>query len=266
MGACCSSTPTSTPKDPNRGLNAESARDPSGGEEKALRGQEKKTAQEDPPVEPPSQEKKEPNNQREKQREKSGKEAPEGGKKKKDKKGKRGAGDKKKGKVIYAEKDEDVRYENVQESNKKMTKKDVEFIIDSFTKHFLFVNLNEDELEDVVTKMFYCVLKKDNYVFKQGDDASCFFIIDSGKIQVEIDGDVKKTISNGEYFGELALLYNAPRSASIKTVSDSYFWAIDRKTFKKVKLILSARLLKILLPKTLGRTEPFWIRSTFSIA
>lgn len=142
--------------------------------------------------------------------------------------------DKKRAKVIYNDKNEDKIYENIETVEKQMTKKDVEFIIECFTKHFLFVNLNEDELEDVVMQMFYCVVKKGDYVFRQGDDASCFFIIDSGNVSVEIDGSTKKTISNSDYFGELALLYNAPRSASIKASVDSHFWAIDRKTFKKV--------------------------------
>ena len=38
----------------------------------------------------------------------------------------------------------------------------------------------------------------------------------------------------GEGFGELALLYNAPRSASIKAKEASFLWAIDRVTFRKV--------------------------------
>ena len=37
----------------------------------------------------------------------------------------------------------------------------------------------------------------------------------------------------GECFGELALLYSAPRSATIKAISECYLWGIDRKTFRK---------------------------------
>lgn len=37
-----------------------------------------------------------------------------------------------------------------------------------------------------------------------------------------------------EYFGERALLYNAPRSASVKAVGDCAFWAIDRNIFQKM--------------------------------
>lgn len=51
----------------------------------------------------------------------------------------------------------------------------------------------------------------------------------------------KKTIGQSDYFGELALLYNAPRSASIRTIQDSYFWAIHRKTFKKVVQDITAK-------------------------
>jgi cGMP-dependent protein kinase len=82
--------------------------------------------------------------------------------------------------------------------------------------------------------MFYCLVKEGEYVFKQGDDATCFFIINKGEVIVEIDGVVKKRMHKSEGFGDLALLYNAPRSASIKAAIDTYFWSIDRKTFKKV--------------------------------
>ena len=39
-------------------------------------------------------------------------------------------------------------------------------------------------------------------------------------------------ISN-EGFGELALLYNAPRSASVKSLESCFMWGIDRKTFRR---------------------------------
>lgn len=44
----------------------------------------------------------------------------------------------------------------------------------------------------------------------------------------------KRYLLQGEGFGELALLYNSPRSASIKAIEDSFLWGIDRTTFQKV--------------------------------
>lgn len=46
--------------------------------------------------------------------------------------------------------------------------------------------------------------------------------------------NVKRVIGAGEGFGELALLYNAPRSASIKAKEASFLWGIDRVTFRKI--------------------------------
>ena len=40
-------------------------------------------------------------------------------------------------------------------------------------------------------------------------------------------------LRDGGYFGEIALLYNATRSASVRTLTDCNFWALDRGSFKK---------------------------------
>lgn len=62
---------------------------------------------------------------------------------------------------------------------------------------------------------------------------SCFFIVQSGEVGVIINDDHKKSLTKGDSFGELALLYNSPRSASIKCPKECSFWALDRMTFKK---------------------------------
>ena len=54
-------------------------------------------------------------------------------------------------------------------------------------------------------------------VFYKGDPANLFFYIKSGSVSVDIgDGSPIKILTAGQYFGELALLYRAPRSATIK--------------------------------------------------
>ena len=43
-----------------------------------------------------------------------------------------------------------------------------------------------------------------------------------------------KTYSSGEAFGELALLYNAPRAATIIAATDCVLWTLDRETFNNI--------------------------------
>ena len=69
-------------------------------------------------------------------------------------------------------------------------------------------------------------------MFKQGDKASTYFILDKGEIEIYIDGIKKKTLGLGTSFGELALLFNAPRSASVKCLGDCGFWGLNSSTFK----------------------------------
>ena len=50
------------------------------------------------------------------------------------------------------------------------------------------------------------------------------------------DGELKflKNYSPGDAFGELALLYNAPRAATVKSKTESVLWSLDRETFNHI--------------------------------
>lgn len=52
-------------------------------------------------------------------------------------------------------------------------------------------------------------------------------------MQVEINGEKKKTLQKNDYFGELALIYSAPRSAGIKVLENATFWCISRLVFRQ---------------------------------
>jgi cGMP-dependent protein kinase len=55
---------------------------------------------------------------------------------------------------------------------------------------------------------------------------------EKGKLEVIINQEVKRLLKPGEGFGELALMYNAPRSATIMAQEKSFCWGIDRLTFR----------------------------------
>ena len=88
-------------------------------------------------------------------------------------------------------------------------------------QHQLFGTLSKKELKVIAQEM---VLAKPTqpkgYIFQQGDMGTCFFIILEGTVSTEIDGKVIRKLSKGETFGELALLFRSPRTASIRCVSE----------------------------------------------
>ena len=53
----------------------------------------------------------------------------------------------------------------------------------------------------------------------------------SGSLEVFINGKLIKQLSPGDTFGELALINDAPRSATIRTKTISELWGLDRDTF-----------------------------------
>jgi len=73
-------------------------------------------------------------------------------------------------------------------------------------------------------------------LMKQGDDGDYFYIVEEGEahIFVMIEGtDTKvKECRSGDFFGELALMYNAPRAATVKAMTALRCWAVERNTFK----------------------------------
>jgi cGMP-dependent protein kinase len=65
-----------------------------------------------------------------------------------------------------------------------------------------------------------CVAHINTYVFRQGDRSGSYYIILEGLCQIEINNQKKKTLTYGDSFGDLAIVYSAPRSASVLALTD----------------------------------------------
>lgn len=84
------------------------------------------------------------------------------------------------------------------------------------------------------------VVKPDVFVIRQGDPGEHFYVVQSGTLDIFVkgkDGENNKvgtSLTAGNSFGELALMYNTPRAASIKTVTECTIWEIDRSTYRGI--------------------------------
>ena len=63
----------------------------------------------------------------------------------------------------------------------------------------------------------------------QGD---YFYIIEIGTFNVIVNGQVVAILEEGRSFGELALLYNCPRAATVRATKSCLVYSLDRDTFR----------------------------------
>ena len=68
-------------------------------------------------------------------------------------------------------------------------------------------------------------------IINQGDIGDNFYVIDSGEVEIIIDGRNISVIGENGTFGELALIHGRPRAATVKAKCDCKLWAIDRIVF-----------------------------------
>ena len=108
----------------------------------------------------------------------------------------------------------------------------------SVAKNFLFSCLDADQYREVVDAMLEKNVAENEIVIKQGDGGDFFYVIEEGTACVVIQGvnDDKPVCEYvaGNSFGELALMYNMPRAATVKMTSAGKVWALDRQTFRRI--------------------------------
>ena len=68
-------------------------------------------------------------------------------------------------------------------------------------------------------------------VVTEGEPAHEFFVILAGEVEVTHDGDVLRREGPGEVFGEIGLLRNVPRTATVTAVTDVELLVLGRKPF-----------------------------------
>ena len=130
--------------------------------------------------------------------------------------------------------DKDYVKINVPKSREQRTR-----IENSIQNNFLFKSLDEEQHTDVVNAMTEKDCKNGDSIIQQGGIGDYFYVIESGSFHVFVSRNGKPAIKVCDYgpggsFGELALMYNAPRAATVTATSDSVVWALDRVTFRRI--------------------------------
>ena len=101
--------------------------------------------------------------------------------------------------------------------------------------------LTKGELAVLVEAMSEVCYKAGKVILRQGEPGDTFYIVRSGEVHVLVKGEVKgakermvKQLGVGSYFGEIALLRDEPRTATVVAVTAVVCMAVDRETFHRV--------------------------------
>uniref|UniRef100_A0A7S3JNH7 cGMP-dependent protein kinase n=1 Tax=Aureoumbra lagunensis TaxID=44058 RepID=A0A7S3JNH7_9STRA len=128
-------------------------------------------------------------------------------------------------------------------------------IIRMTKSNFLFANLSAEKLAQLVGVMQKQYFEANDVIMRWGDEGDKFYLVESGAYDVKIRdaNSIERTIHSyrhpGEGFGELALMYGKPRSATVKCVEAGYTWSLSRLAFRA---ILMKPVPRQNLMKTLG--------------
>jgi CRP-like cAMP-binding protein len=118
--------------------------------------------------------------------------------------------------------------------------------VDTLKKVPLFGGLERKELQQIADSMQEREFAAGSTVVQEGAGGAGFFIGESGEADVSVGGQPRRTIGPGDYFGEIALLTDSPRTATIVAKTDMVCHGMTPWEFKPLVETNSAIAWKLL--------------------
>jgi CRP-like cAMP-binding protein len=94
----------------------------------------------------------------------------------------------------------------------------------------MFAPLSLAAKERLATKLLPVDVAAGATVVRAGDAGDRFYVIDSGAVRIALDGREKES-GAGDYFGEIALLRDVPRTATVTATAATRLYALERADF-----------------------------------
>jgi CRP/FNR family cyclic AMP-dependent transcriptional regulator len=99
---------------------------------------------------------------------------------------------------------------------------------------WLFSDLNKSELRAVTEKMPDEMFEAGSVVVEEGTPAHSFFVINSGRAKVTIGGREVSRLGPGDHFGEIALIAESPRTATVTAELNLRTHSMTRSDFRVI--------------------------------
>jgi CRP/FNR family transcriptional regulator, cyclic AMP receptor protein len=110
----------------------------------------------------------------------------------------------------------------------------------------LFADLDNNELEQIASSMRERRFEPGDTVTQEGAGGVGFFVVEEGQADVTVGGESKGSIGPGDYFGEIALINESPRTATLTASTDMVCYGMTSWDFKPLVESNSAIAWKLL--------------------
>ncbi len=95
----------------------------------------------------------------------------------------------------------------------------------------IFAPLDPATLEALALRLEPRRVDTGEVVFAQGEAGDEYYLVDSGRLNVAVDGETISELDEGDGFGEIALLRDVPRTATVTALEESSLYALERDDF-----------------------------------
>ena len=98
----------------------------------------------------------------------------------------------------------------------------------------VYDRLPRHEVESFVATLQTMRLEPGDVVVRQGGPADKFFIVAEGELEIVRVGEEPERLGPGQFFGEMAIIHDTPRRATVRATKPATLLALDRDTFREV--------------------------------
>jgi CRP-like cAMP-binding protein len=126
-------------------------------------------------------------------------------------------------------------------ATKEKNAETTQLILSAIKDNVLFMNLDNEHKIQIIAEMYKTEINAGVSAVTQGALGDNLYVVESGQFSVFVNNKKVASRGAGSCFGELALMYNAPRAATVTAEVNSVVWVVDRFTFRRIVTNLSEK-------------------------
>ncbi|XP_037101371.1 cGMP-dependent protein kinase 1 isoform X2 [Syngnathus acus] len=122
----------------------------------------------------------------------------------------------------------------IRKSRVKKTDSETGLIVKAIRKNDFLSRLDDEQIAMMVDLLETSAISRGSEVIKEGTEGDSMYIVAAGELLVSQAGRDLRTLTSGDIFGELAILYNCKRTATVKAKTEVRLWSMERQTYRTI--------------------------------